>query len=80
MGLSLECFQVLKEPYNYITQVKGKDVRSKLIHAFNLWMQVPEDKLDVIKEVTKVLHNASLLYVFSCIPKRRLHYLSGLMI
>eukprot|EP00730_Choanoeca_flexa_P019462 TRINITY_DN9504_c0_g1_i1.p1 TRINITY_DN9504_c0_g1~~TRINITY_DN9504_c0_g1_i1.p1 ORF type:complete len:309 (+),score=60.55 TRINITY_DN9504_c0_g1_i1:75-1001(+) len=53
--------QVLEEPYHYITQVPGKDVRTKLINAFNLWMQVPKDKLDIIKEVTKILHNASLL-------------------
>eukprot|EP00045_Choanoeca_perplexa_P003190 m.29028 g.29028 ORF g.29028 m.29028 type:complete len:308 (-) comp11915_c0_seq1:77-1000(-) len=53
--------QVLEEPYHYITQVPGKDVRSKLITAFNAWMQVPTEKLDIIKEVTKILHNASLL-------------------
>eukprot|EP00049_Salpingoeca_infusionum_P010410 m.178359 g.178359 ORF g.178359 m.178359 type:complete len:173 (+) comp14639_c0_seq23:156-674(+) len=54
--------QVLQEPYKYITQVPGKDIRSKLIMAFDAWLQVPEDKLTVIKAVTKILHNASLLY------------------
>eukprot|EP00049_Salpingoeca_infusionum_P010415 m.178558 g.178558 ORF g.178558 m.178558 type:complete len:342 (+) comp14639_c0_seq36:156-1181(+) len=53
--------QVLQEPYKYITQVPGKDIRSKLIMAFDAWLQVPEDKLTVIKAVTKILHNASLL-------------------
>lgn len=53
--------EILQEPYQYITQVPGKDVRSKLIHAFNKWLRIPEEKLSIIKEVTKILHNASLL-------------------
>ena len=52
---------VLIEPYLYITQVPGKDIRSKLIQAFNVWLKVPEDKLAIINEITKMLHNASLL-------------------
>lgn len=32
-----------------------------LIDAFNVWMSVPADKVLVVKEVTKMLHNASLL-------------------
>lgn len=52
---------VLFEPYEYITQVPGKDVRTTLIMAFNQWLNIPTDKLDVVKEVTKLLHNASLL-------------------
>ncbi|EDQ91858.1 uncharacterized protein MONBRDRAFT_35977 [Monosiga brevicollis MX1] len=53
--------QVLEEPYRYVTQKPGKDIRSKLINAFNAWLKVPDDKLAIIKEVTKILHNASLL-------------------
>lgn len=49
------------EPYEYITQVPGKDIRTMLIMAFNKWLKVPDDKLEVVKEVTKLLHNASLL-------------------
>ncbi|RHZ58541.1 hypothetical protein CDV55_100506 [Aspergillus turcosus] len=39
----------------------GKDIRGKLISAFNQWLQIPEDKLDVIKRVVGLLHSASLL-------------------
>ncbi|EGD80625.1 quemao protein [Salpingoeca rosetta] len=53
--------EILQEPYNYITQIPGKDIRSQLIQAFNLWLKVPDDKLSKIKSVTKILHNASLL-------------------
>lgn len=51
----------LLEPYNYINQVPGKDFRGKLIDAFQVWLNIPGDKLGTIKEVVGMLHNASLL-------------------
>uniref|UniRef100_V9L3L9 Geranylgeranyl pyrophosphate synthase n=1 Tax=Callorhinchus milii TaxID=7868 RepID=V9L3L9_CALMI len=51
----------LMEPYHYLLQLPGKQVRRKLSQAFNHWLNVPEDKLQVIIEVTDMLHNASLL-------------------
>lgn len=53
--------KVLLEPYNYICQIPGKKVRTKLSAAFNCWLQIPEEKLKLIGEVTQMLHNASLL-------------------
>lgn len=35
-----EIESILTEPYDYITQVPGKDVRGKLIYAFNKWLKV----------------------------------------
>jgi len=52
---------VLLEPYFHIANVPGKNVRSKLIDAFNIWLEVPDEKLVVVKEVVAMLHNASLL-------------------
>ncbi|XP_063969404.1 geranylgeranyl pyrophosphate synthase-like [Lytechinus pictus] len=52
---------ILMEPYNYILQVPGKQVRTKLSRAFNYWMDIPEDKVKKISEVVQMLHNASLL-------------------
>ncbi|KFW77843.1 Geranylgeranyl pyrophosphate synthase [Manacus vitellinus] len=54
------------EPYQYLLQLPGKflcskQVRTKLSQAFNHWLNVPEDKIQVIIEVTEMLHNASLL-------------------
>lgn len=59
----LEKFQerILLEPYQYIIQNPGKEVRIKLTQAFNYWMQIPSDKLEIVSEVTQMLHNASLL-------------------
>ncbi|XP_061600670.1 geranylgeranyl pyrophosphate synthase [Cololabis saira] len=53
--------RILLEPYKYLLQLPGKQVRTKLAQAFNHWLNVPEDKLQVITEVTEMLHNASLL-------------------
>ncbi|OQV25172.1 Geranylgeranyl pyrophosphate synthase [Hypsibius exemplaris] len=56
-----ETNRILLEPYTYIVQMPGKQIRSKLVQAFNLWMKIPEDKLMIISEVMQMLHNASLL-------------------
>ncbi|CAM9891690.1 unnamed protein product, partial [Phaeothamnion confervicola] len=53
--------QEVLEPFNYINQIPGKDVRGKLIDAFQTWLEIPEEKVPVIKEVIGMLHNASLM-------------------
>jgi geranylgeranyl diphosphate synthase type 3 len=45
----------------------GKDIRGKLISAFNEWFKIPEEKLEIIKRVVGLLHVASLLYVPSAL-------------
>ena len=53
--------QALLEPYVHIEQTQGKGMREKLIDAFNQWLKVDEDKLEVIKQIITKLHTASLL-------------------
>ncbi|CAH1794688.1 unnamed protein product [Owenia fusiformis] len=53
--------KVLLEPFHYISQIPGKQIRTKLSKAFNYWLKIPDDKLLAIAEVTQMLHNASLL-------------------
>ncbi|KAK4706131.1 geranylgeranyl diphosphate synthase, type III, partial [Phenoliferia sp. Uapishka_3] len=53
--------QVLVEPFTYLAAVPGKEVRSALIEAFNLWTKVPEADIAVVKKVVGMLHTASLL-------------------
>lgn len=55
--------QILVEPYDYLTSIPGKEVRSALIDAFNVWLQVPPENLVMIKKVVQMLHTASLLFV-----------------
>ncbi len=51
----------LLEAFEYISQVPGKDVRGQLIDAFQVWFQIPEDRVRTIKKLIGELHNASLL-------------------
>ncbi|XP_044761253.1 geranylgeranyl pyrophosphate synthase-like [Coccinella septempunctata] len=51
----------LLEPFTYICQIPGKNIRSKLARAFNHWMKIPEDTLSQIEEIVHILHNSSLL-------------------
>ncbi|KAJ8944675.1 hypothetical protein NQ318_015883 [Aromia moschata] len=51
----------LLEPFNYILQVPGKNIRSKLAKAFNYWLHIPDEKLAQITDIVQILHNSSLL-------------------
>lgn len=49
------------EPFTYITANPGKEIRGRMISAFNTWLNVPEHKLKTITKVVSMLHSASLL-------------------
>ncbi|KAH6951290.1 hypothetical protein HG530_013938 [Fusarium avenaceum] len=53
--------EIIRAPLTYLLDLPGKDVRGKMMSAFNQWLKIPEDKLDVIKRIIMLLHNASLL-------------------
>ena len=48
-------------PFHYLARHPGKDVRSQLITAFNTWLKVPAEQLDVVADVVGMLHTASLM-------------------
>lgn len=54
--------RILLGPYDYLVGHPGKDIRSQCIAAFNKWLKVPSDRLEVITRVVGMLHTASLLY------------------
>ncbi|OBT63227.1 hypothetical protein VE03_07744 [Pseudogymnoascus sp. 23342-1-I1] len=45
----------------YIQSLRSKNIRSKLVDAFNIWFQLPEDRVNIIKGVINDLHNATLI-------------------
>lgn len=45
----------------HIFAIPGKEIRGQMIDAFNIWLNVPQDKLKVIAKVVSMLHTASLL-------------------
>jgi geranylgeranyl pyrophosphate synthase len=63
---STKCASVLDDsallaPARYIESLSSKNVRSKLIDAFNVWMQVSPKPLAAIKDVINHLHISSLI-------------------
>jgi geranylgeranyl diphosphate synthase type 3 len=54
-------FQKVLQPVTHILQVPVKQIRTKLCHAFNHWVKVPEDKLNLVRDVIELLHINSLL-------------------
>ena len=53
--------KAILEPFQFITSNPGKEIRGKLIEAFNLWLDVPAHKLKVIAKIVNMLHSASLM-------------------
>ena len=53
--------RILLGPYDYLWGHPGKDIRSQCIAAFNLWLKVPPERLEVITRAVGMLHTASLL-------------------
>jgi len=53
--------KVLMAPFDYLNGVPGKDFRSALVKAFDAWLEVPTESLDVITKAISMLHTASLL-------------------
>ncbi|KAK4069633.1 hypothetical protein Purlil1_13681 [Purpureocillium lilacinum] len=52
---------VVTGPFNYTQNLPGKNLRGQMINAFNAWLNVPPESLDVIAKVVTTLHTASLL-------------------
>lgn len=53
--------EILLEPYTYLLRKKGKNIRTRLLKAFNVWLGAPEEKVKEIDELIKMLHNSSLV-------------------
>jgi geranylgeranyl diphosphate synthase type 3 len=53
--------KVVRGPFEYVISHPGKDFRSQLIGAFNAWLEVPADSLEIITKVIGMLHESSLL-------------------
>lgn len=53
--------EILLQPFTYLLQVQGKQIRVKLSLAFDYWLNIPPDALKTINSIVQMLHNASLL-------------------
>lgn len=53
--------QVILAPVEYLTSMPSKGVRNAAIDALNVWFQVPNEPLNVIKPIVNLLHSSSLM-------------------
>lgn len=53
--------KIILGPYDYLFAHPGKDIRSSLIKAFDAFLRVPSNSLDIITRVVGMLHTSSLL-------------------
>ncbi|ETL92688.1 hypothetical protein L917_09050 [Phytophthora nicotianae] len=59
--MEIENESKLLEPYAYISELPGKNVRGRMISAFQSWLRAPADAVESIQSIVDELHNASLL-------------------
>ncbi|KAJ3499436.1 hypothetical protein NLG97_g336 [Lecanicillium saksenae] len=52
---------IVRGPFEYSVAHLGKDFRTKFIHAFNAWLNIPPARLEIISHVINLLHESSLL-------------------
>ena len=57
----LTMFQIIRQPYDYVASMPGKEIRRQLMKAFNHWYRVDETSSNIIAETVTMMHNASLL-------------------
>jgi geranylgeranyl diphosphate synthase, type III len=60
--------ETILEPYQYLSKIPGKDVRGILLDAFQVWLQIPNDKIERIKMIISSLHNARYTFPPLTIP------------
>ena len=52
---------ILLEPFYYLKQHPGKEIRSLLIKAFEKWLPLSPNERSKIQEIVEMLHTASLM-------------------
>lgn len=54
---------MILQPQAYLEMMPSKGVRNAVIDGLEVWYQVPEKSLAVIREIVNLLHSSSLMYV-----------------
>ena len=54
-------FQKLLQPLAHVLQVPGKHFVPRISRAYNYWLQVPADKLIVVKEIARTINYSTVL-------------------
>lgn len=68
--LWLTISQIILQPYQYLEMMPSKGVRNAVIDGLEVWYHVPERSLAVIRDIVKLLHSSSLMYVPCSVQSR----------
>lgn len=63
MLLKLTIAQIVLQPQHYLESMPSKGVRNSVIDGLEMWYQVPERSLAIIREIVNLLHTSSLMLV-----------------
>ncbi|KAJ1917922.1 Geranylgeranyl pyrophosphate synthase [Mycoemilia scoparia] len=53
--------KILLEPFEYLKSIPGKNIRTLLIDALNIWLLVDEKHLEILKDIISSLHVGSMI-------------------
>ncbi|KAI1172796.1 putative geranylgeranyl diphosphate synthase [Nemania sp. FL0916] len=53
--------KLIISPAHYVASMPSKNVRDKMIDAFNIWLRISEKDVSMIKRIINTVHNASLM-------------------
>ncbi|KAI6274910.1 hypothetical protein MCOR21_010268 [Pyricularia oryzae] len=53
--------EVISAPIRYIQSMPSKGFRAALVDCYNMWLDVPQREMEIIKTVINCLHDSSLL-------------------
>lgn len=63
--LILMIVQIVLQPQHYLESMPSKGVRNSVIDGLEMWYQVPERSLAIIRKIVNLLHTSSLMLVSS---------------
>lgn len=75
----LMILQIVLQPQHYIDSMPSKGVRNSVIDGLEMWYQVPERSLAIIREIVNLLHSSSLMLVSSSDRGLGQHLLIGIL-
>jgi len=54
-------FQKVLQPFTHILQVPGKQILPKAFLAFNYWLTVSADKVNLVGDIVQMFNNAGFV-------------------
>lgn len=60
---------MILQPQKYLEMMPSKGIRNAVIDGLEVWYQVPDKSLSIIRDIINLLHNSSLMQVHLSKPR-----------